>query len=83
MPSHLFQLEEIVRDVSGVEGEIDPTWDLVAQRVIKSVMLLEIIATIEEEFEVDVTAQDVYEGHFASLRAMDAFLKRVQSRGGS
>lgn len=74
MPSHIAALEEIVRDVSGYEEDIDPKWDLVAKRIIKSVMLLEIIAIIEEDFDLEVTAQDVYEGHFTSLKAMDKFL---------
>ena len=75
MPSVMEQLEEIVRDVSGYEDPIDADWDLVEKRIIKSVMLLEIIAIIEEDFDIEVTAQDLYEGHFATLKAMKKFLK--------
>jgi len=75
MPSIKEQLEEIVRDVSGHEDSIDEEWDLVGKRIIKSVMLLEIIATIEEDFDLEVTAQDVFEGHFTSLKTMKKFIK--------
>ncbi|MBU1241140.1 hypothetical protein KKF84_03165 [Myxococcota bacterium] len=75
MPSIKEQIEEIVRDVSGHEDPLEEEWDLVGKRIIKSVMLLEIIATIEEDFDVDVTAQDVYEGHFVSLKSMKKFIK--------
>jgi acyl carrier protein len=75
MPDVISQLEQIVRDVSGAASELDPEADLVGRRIIKSVMLLEIISQIEETWELEVTAQDVYAGHFVSLRSMAEFLK--------
>jgi acyl carrier protein len=77
MPDVISQLEQIVRDVSGVASDLDPEADLVGRRLIKSVMLLEIISQIEEVWEIEVTAQDVYAGHFVSMRAMADF---IQSR---
>jgi len=75
MPDVISQLEQIVRDVSGTEAALDPDVDLVGRRLIKSVMLLEIISQIEELYDLEVTAQDVYAGHFVSLNAMAAFIR--------
>ncbi len=75
MPDVISQLEQIVRDVSGTDAALDPDADLVGRRLIKSVMLLEIISQIEEVYDLEVTAQDVYAGHFVSLRAMAAFIR--------
>ncbi len=77
MPDVISTLEQFVRDVSGHAGVIDPDADLVARRIIKSVMLLEIISLVEEEFDFEVTAQDVYAGHFVSINSMARF---IQSR---
>jgi len=74
MPDVISQLEQIVRDVSGTTAVLDPEADLVGRRIIKSVMLLEIIATIEELYDFEVTAQDVYAGHFVSLASMAKFI---------
>lgn len=75
MPDVISQLEQILRDVSGAAGALDPEADLVGRRIIKSVMLLEIISQIEETWDLEVTAQDVYAGHFVSLRSMAAFIE--------
>ena len=77
MDSELMEeIEDIIRDVSGYEDDFEPEWDLVENRIIKSVMLLEIISEIEDEYDLDVTPQDVYDGHFASLKAMVSFVSR-------
>ncbi|MDA3863401.1 MAG: phosphopantetheine-binding protein [Deltaproteobacteria bacterium] len=70
------EIEDIIRDVSGYEDDLEPEWDLIENRIIKSVMLLEIISEIEDEYDLDVTPQDVYDGHFASLKAMVKFVSR-------
>jgi acyl carrier protein len=75
MPSVENQVEEIIRDVSGFEDKIDKEWDLVSKKIIKSVMLLEIISIIEEDFDLDVTAQDIYDGHFVSIKSIKKFIK--------
>jgi acyl carrier protein len=75
MPDIILTLEQFVRDVSGYAGAIDPDADLVARRIIKSVMLLEIISLVEEEFGLEVTAQDVYAGHFVSIHSMARFIQ--------
>ncbi|MBN2725338.1 MAG: acyl carrier protein [Deltaproteobacteria bacterium] len=69
------EIQNIIIDVSGFEGQIDPETDLVGKRIIKSVMLLEIISIIEEDYDLEVTAQDVYDGHFKSLNSMVAFVQ--------
>lgn len=75
MPDVISTIEQFVRDVSGYMGAIDPNADLVARRIIKSVMLLEIISLVEEEFNIEVTAQDIYAGHFVSIHSMAQFLQ--------
>lgn len=75
MPDIISTLEQFVRDVSGYMGAIDRDADLVARRIIKSVMLLEIISLVEEEFNIEVTAQDIYAGHFVSIHSMAQFLQ--------
>jgi acyl carrier protein len=78
MNEYLDRISEIIVDISGYEDEIKSEWDLVKKRIIKSVMLLEIISEIEEDYDIDVTPQDVYDGHFISINSMASYvLKKV------
>ncbi|MBU1221493.1 hypothetical protein KKF34_04845 [Myxococcota bacterium] len=74
MEELLKNIENTVLDVSGYSGDLDYSWDLVAKRIIKSVMLLEIISIIEEEYDIEVTAQHVFDGHFASINSIAGFV---------
>ena len=67
-----------IREETGYEGQIDPSEDLLEQRILDSFSVVEIASYIQSSFDVELEAEDLTRQNFSSLSNMVAL---IESRG--
>lgn len=69
-------LKGYVRDEVGFKGNIDPEADLLEAKVLDSFSIVQLAVFIQEEFDVELEAEDLTRENLASLTRMVALIDK-------
>ena len=69
-------LAEINEDIYEYEGE-----DLIADGLIDSIQLLDIVVSLEEEFEIVINVANVVQDNFKTVGAIEQLVRQYVSTG--
>ncbi len=76
--------EYVISEVlSGDEGVLDVSTELIEQGILDSMSLLRLIAFLEERFSIQVADEDIVPRHFHNLRAIEELIASYQARSRS
>jgi len=70
-----------VRELAGAGEPVADDEPLVESGLLQSLQLLELIGVVADELGVAVAPGDVFDGHFATIEAIVAFVGRRGGRG--
>jgi acyl carrier protein len=74
-------LSEYVRSEVGFKGRIDPEADLLEAKVLDSFSIVQLAVFIQEEFDVELEAEDLTRENLSSLTRMVALIDKRKTAG--
>lgn len=76
MTDKIQALRDYIRSEIGYAGEIDPDVDLLEARILDSFSIVQMAVFIQEQFEVELDADDLVRANLCKLSAMVAMINR-------
>ena len=76
MREEIAVLSDYVRRESGYKGLLDPDADLLETNVLDSFSIVQVAVFIQEQFGVELEAEDLTRANLASLSSMVALIDR-------
>jgi acyl carrier protein len=74
-------LSEYVRSEVGFKGRIDPDVDLLEAKVLDSFSIVQLAVFIQEEFDVELEAEDLTRENLSSLARMVSLIDKRKTGG--
>lgn len=76
MRNEITVLSDYVRSESGYKGALDPDADLLESNILDSFSIVQVAVFIQEQFGVELEAEDLTRANLASLSKMVALIDR-------
>jgi acyl carrier protein len=73
-------IQAVVQNLTN-EDNLDPAMDLFEAGFLTSIHVLDLIATLEDDFKIRVNPEDLTVGNFASIDRMVAFAEKALAAG--
>lgn len=76
-------MEELLKVLKEVKEDVDfeTSDDLITGRKLDSLDILQIIAALNEEFDISIPASEILPDHFNSAKSMWEMVQRLQEEG--
>ena len=73
-------METIIEIIKGIKpaASIDENTKLIEEKVLDSLAMISLVAELSDEFDVDITAQDIVPENFATVKTIAAMLERLE-----
>lgn len=68
---------EIIKTIKPV-GNLDANTSLIKDKVIDSLSMIRLVAELEDEFDVDISAQDIIPENFETVSAIYNLMERLE-----
>ncbi len=76
MASELEILSDFIRNELGFRGELDPEADLLERQVLDSFSIVQMAMFIQDQFGIELEAEDLVRANMARLSGMTALIHR-------
>jgi acyl carrier protein len=77
MPSEIDTLSDYIRTEMGYSGPLEPTMDLLEEKILDSFSIVQMAVFIQDKFEVELDANDLVRENLSTLsRMVDLINKR-------
>jgi len=73
-------METIIRIIQSIRpaAGIDENTRLIDEKILDSLAMISLVAELSDEFDVDITAQDITPENFETVKAIYAMLERLE-----
>lgn len=73
-------METIIEIIKGVKpaANIDENTRLIDDKILDSLAMISLVAELSDEFDVDITAQDIVPENFETPKAIMALIERLE-----
>lgn len=73
-------METIINIIKGIKpsANINEHTRLIDEKVLDSLAMISLVAELSDEFDVDITAQDIVPENFETVKAIAALIERLE-----
>ena len=73
-------METIIEIIKGIKpaASIDENTRLIDDKVLDSLAMISLVAELSDEFDVDISAQDIVPENFETVKAIKALIERLE-----
>ena len=73
-------MEKIIEIIEGLKPGVTVTEDtkLLDEHVIDSLAMITLVSELSDEFDVDITAKDIVPENFATVKAINSLIERLE-----
>ncbi len=73
-------METIIEIIKGIKpaANIDENTKLIDEKVLDSLAMISLVAELSDEYDVDITAQDIVPENFETVKAIKALIERLE-----
>ncbi|MBQ9227793.1 MAG: acyl carrier protein [Eubacterium sp.] len=73
-------METIIEIIKGIKpsAQVDENTRLIDEKVLDSLAMISLVAELSDEFDVDISAQDIIPENFETVKAIKALMERLE-----
>jgi len=73
-------METIIEIIKGIKpaANVDENTRLLDEKVLDSLAMISLVAELSDEFDVDISAQDIVPENFETVKAIKALIERLE-----
>lgn len=73
-------METIIEIIKGIKpaANVDENTRLIDDKVLDSLAMISLVAELSDEFDVDISAQDIVPENFETVKAIKALIERLE-----
>lgn len=73
-------INTIIDIIKGIKpaASVDENTRLIDEKVLDSLAMISLVAELSDEFDVDISAQDIVPENFETVKAIEALIERLE-----
>lgn len=75
MPAETEQIATFIRDELAYDGALDPSADLLEEKILDSFSIVQVALFLQEEFDIELDADDLNRDNLSSIDSMLALVE--------